>query len=210
MDIGAGDEEEHAVMLYNMLYYNALKERGTRTPILIIIKTIQIIVITIIIMTFIMIITIRIFRKSLLIKMSLSLSLSLTHTHTHTPTGVVSGPEESEGPESDPTNNNNGSGTGGGNGGGGGVEGGGGEDNSEQSLLIKSKGRGVKQSNNNNNKGANLKGNSAIDLWHDSYPLKIVFHSSLPLLYSPLLSSISRYCTLHHSLLRLSHFAASS
>ena len=70
------------MMLYNMLYYNALKERGTRTPILIIIKTIQIIVITIIIMTFIMIITIRIFRKSLLIKMSLSLSLSLTHTHT--------------------------------------------------------------------------------------------------------------------------------
>ena len=80
------------MMLYNMLYYNALKERGTRTPILIIIKTIQIIVITIIIMTFIMIITIRIFRKSLLIKMSLSLSLSLslTHTHTHTLPQVLS------------------------------------------------------------------------------------------------------------------------
>ena len=28
LDIGAGDEEEHAVMLYNMLYYLALKDSG--------------------------------------------------------------------------------------------------------------------------------------------------------------------------------------
>ena len=28
LDIGAGDEEEHAVMLYNMLYYLALKGTG--------------------------------------------------------------------------------------------------------------------------------------------------------------------------------------
>lgn len=28
LDIGAGDEEEHAVMLYNMLYYLALRDSG--------------------------------------------------------------------------------------------------------------------------------------------------------------------------------------
>jgi hypothetical protein len=28
LDIGAGDEEEHAVMLYNMLYHLSLKENG--------------------------------------------------------------------------------------------------------------------------------------------------------------------------------------
>jgi hypothetical protein len=28
LDIGAGDEEEHAVMLYNMLYYLSLKDKG--------------------------------------------------------------------------------------------------------------------------------------------------------------------------------------
>ena len=28
LDIGAGDEEEHAVLLYNYLYYLSLRERG--------------------------------------------------------------------------------------------------------------------------------------------------------------------------------------